>query len=49
VLRSKNIEDKTGYHHGRKNSSNVEHSAQALPTLALGIEKYLFIRHEGFY
>jgi hypothetical protein len=46
MLIAQNIENKARQNQGRQNGGSVEDAAQALPTLALGIEKYLAFGHE---
>jgi hypothetical protein len=46
MLIAENIENESGKHQRGKNCGCVQNSAQALPTLALGIEKYLAIGHK---
>ena len=45
-LITQHIEDEAGQNQRGQNGSSVEDAAQALPTLALGIEKYLTFGHE---
>ena len=45
VLIAHDVENESGQHQRGQDGSRVENAAQALPTLALGVEKYLFIRH----
>jgi hypothetical protein len=48
-LATEYIEDKPGEHKRGNDGRDIEYAAKALPSCALGIEKYLFIGHCRFY
>ena len=45
VLIAEDVEDENGQNERGEDGGCVEDAAQALPTLSLGVEKYLLIRH----
>jgi hypothetical protein len=46
ALIAEDIEDEAGENERGEDSGGIKDAAQSLPTLALGVEKYLSIRHE---
>ena len=47
LLKSKNVKDEAVQDEGKDHRGNVKNTAKALPSLALGIEKYLTVGHAG--